>query len=174
MKRITIIIASALLTFGANVATAQDEGAASMAELLRLIEQGQARDSQENRQREAQFAQARNQQQNLLNRARAERTRQENESARLENLFEVNQNRIIDARQQLDERLGALKELFGVLQTVSGDTQGRFAASLTNLQYPEREEFLVELGSKMASATELQSRAGCKLSEKLAMITAPP
>ena len=155
MKRITIIIASALLTLGTNVASAQDDGAASMAELLRLIEQGQARDSQENRQREAQFAQARNQQQNLLNRARAERTRQENESARLEQLFEENQQKIIAARQALDERLGALKELFGVLQTVSGDTQGRFSASLTNLQFPDREEFLVKLGSKMASATEL-------------------
>ena len=62
---------------------------------------------------------------------------------------------IVAARAQLDERLGALKELFGVLQTVSGDTQGRFNTSLTNLQFPEREDFLVELGSKMASATEL-------------------
>ena len=155
MKRITIIIASALLTFGANVASAQSDGAASMSELLRLIEQGQARDSQENRQREAQFAQQRNQQQNLLNRARAERTRQENESARLEQLFSDNQQKIIAARQALDERLGALKELFGVLQTVSGDTQGRFESSLTNLQFPDRSDFLVELGSKMASATEL-------------------
>ena len=43
-------------------------------ELLRLIEQGQARDSREARQREAAFAQARNQQQSLLNQARAERT----------------------------------------------------------------------------------------------------
>ena len=133
MKRITIIIASALLTFGANVSVAQDDGAASMAELLRLIEQGQARDSQEARQREARFAQQRNQQQSLLNQARAERTRQENESARLEQLFGDNQQRIISARQALDERLGALKELFGVLQTVAGDTQGRFNASLTNL-----------------------------------------
>ena len=155
MKRITLIIASALLTFGANVASAQSDGAASMSELLRLIEQGQARDSQENRQRESQFAQQRNQQQNLLNRARAERTRQENESARLEQLFEENQQKIIAARQALDERLGALKELFGVLQTVSGDTQGRFESSLTNLQFPDRSDFLVELGSKMASATEL-------------------
>jgi biopolymer transport protein ExbB len=110
---------------------------------------------QEARQREAEFSQQRNQQQNLLNRARAERTRQENESARLEQLFEDNQTKIITARAALDERLGALKELFGVLQTVSGDTQGRFNASLTNLQYPDRETFLVELGSKMASATEL-------------------
>jgi biopolymer transport protein ExbB len=154
MKRITLVFASALFAFGAGIASAQED-AASMAELLNLIQQGQARDSQEARQREARFAQQRNQQQNLLNRARAERTRLENESARLEQTFEENQRRILAARTQLEERLGDLKELFGVLQTVAGDTQGRFEASLTNLQYPDRSEFLVALGNKMASATEL-------------------
>jgi biopolymer transport protein ExbB len=158
MKRITLIIATGLLSLGFASANAQeDAGAASMAELLRLIEQGQARDSRESRQREAAFAQARNQQQSLLNQARAERTRQENVSSQLENQFEENQQRIITARQALDERLGALKELFGVLQTVSGDTQGRFAASLTNIQFPDRSEFLVELGNKMAGASSLAS-----------------
>jgi len=156
MKRISLIIAAGLLTFGFATAQAQDN-ARSMSELLRLIEQGQARDSQEARQREAQFAQARNQQQQLLNQARAERTRQENISANLEQQFEVNQQRIITARQALDERLGALKELFGVLQTVAGDTQGRFDGSLTNIQYPDRGKFLVELGSKMAGASSLAS-----------------
>ncbi len=142
------------LTMG--TATAQDD-AANMAELLRLIEQGQSRDNQEARQREAQFNQQRNQQQQLLNRARAERTRQENQSARLEQLFEDNQAKIVAARAALDERLGALKELFGVLQTVSGDAQGRFNASLTNIHYPDRVDFLVELGSKMAGANTLAS-----------------
>ena len=158
MKRITLIIAAGLLSLGLTTAHAQsddDEGAASMAELLRLIEQGQARDSREARQREAQFAQARNQQQSLLNQARAERTRQENVSQQLENQFEQNQQRIITARQALNERMGALKELLGVLQTVAGDTQGRFASSLTNIQYPDRSEFLVELGGKLAGASNI-------------------
>jgi biopolymer transport protein ExbB len=158
MKRITLIIAVGLLSLGLTTAHAQDgDDARSMAELLRLIEQGQARDSQEARQREAAFAQARNRQQSLLNQARAERTRQESVSSRLEQQFEDNQQRIITARQALDERLGALKELFGVLQTVSGDTQGVFNTSLTNIQFPDRGEFLVELGSKMAGATSLAS-----------------
>jgi len=158
MKRLTLIIAAGLLCFGMTTANAQDgDDARSMADLLRLIEQGQARDSQEARQRESAFAQARNQQQSLLNKARAERTRQENVSSQLEQQFEENQQRIITARQALDERLGALKELFGVLQTVSGDTQGIFKASLTNIQYPNRGEFLVELGSKMAGASSLAS-----------------
>jgi biopolymer transport protein ExbB len=160
MKRMTIIIAAGLLSLGMTTANAQDgDDARSMAELLQLIEQGQARDSQEARQRESAFAQARNRQQSLLNQARAERTRQENVSAQLEQQFEENQQRIITARQALDERLGALKELFGVLQTVSGDTQGVFNTSLTNIQYPNRGEFLVELGSKMAGASSLASIA---------------
>jgi len=128
-----------------------------MDDLLGQIEQGQARDSQEAREREARFAQSRNEQQNLVNQARAERTRQENTSARLEALFNQNQEQIVTARAALDERLGALKELFGVLQTVSGDAQGRFNTSLTNIQFPDRESFLVELGSKMAGASSLAS-----------------
>ena len=104
MKRITLIIAAGLLSLGVSTtANAQDDEAArSMAELLQLIEQGQARDSREARQREAAFAQNRNQQQSLLNQARAERTRQENTSAQLEQQFEENQQRIITARQALD------------------------------------------------------------------------
>ena len=156
MKRITLIIAAGLLSLGFATANAQDDSAAaSMSELLRLIEQGQARDSRESRQRESTFAQSRNQQQSLLNQARAERTRQENISSQLENQFEANQQRIITARQALDERMGALKELLGVLQTVAGDAQGRFAASLTNIEFPDRSDFLVELGSKLAGASNI-------------------
>jgi biopolymer transport protein ExbB len=94
-----------------------------------------------------------------LNQARANRTREENISESLESRFEDNQQKIITASQALDERLGALKELFGVLQTVSGDTQGVFSTSLTNIQYPDRGEFLVALGSKMAGASSLASIA---------------
>jgi biopolymer transport protein ExbB len=154
MKRLTIIIAG--LLFMTGVAQAQ-ESASTMDALLEQIERGQARDSAEARQREQRFAQARNEQQNLLNQARQERARQERNSERLEQLFEDNQARIVAARQALDERLGALKELFGVLQTVSGDAQGRFNESLTSIQYPDREAFLVELGGKMAGASSLPS-----------------
>ena len=154
MKRTILIMVAALMTLGMGTASAQDE-AKSLGELLRLIEPGQARDNQEARQRDARFAQARNQQQQLLNQARAERSRQEAASQRLEQQFEENQQSIITARAALDERLGALKELFGVMQTVSGDAQGRFKASPTNLQYPDREKFLVELGSKIAGTSAL-------------------
>ncbi|HNP36432.1 MAG TPA: MotA/TolQ/ExbB proton channel family protein [Woeseiaceae bacterium] len=155
MKRLIIILAAGLL-LGTNIADAQ-ETASSMSELVKKIQQGQARDNKEAQQREARFNQNRGEQQKLLNDAKNERARQERESERLEQLFEENQAEIVLARAALDERLGALKELFGVLQQVAGDTQARFSNSLTSLQYPDRGEFLVELGSKMASATELAS-----------------
>jgi len=154
MKRIIIIIASVFVALGAAQA---QEDASTMEALLEQIQRGQARDSAEAQQREARFAQSRSEQQNLVNQARAERTRQERNSERLEALFNTNQEQIVSARTQLDERLGALKELFGVLQTVSGDAQGRFNTSLTNVQYPDREGFLVELGNKMAGASSLAS-----------------
>ncbi|MBT5219665.1 MAG: energy transducer TonB, partial [Woeseia sp.] len=121
MKRIIIMIASVFVAMGA--AQAQD-GASSMGELLDQIQRGQARDTAEAQQREARFAESRSEQQSLVNQARAERTRQERNSERLEGLFNSNQETIGTARAALDERLGALKELFGVLQTVSGDAQG--------------------------------------------------
>jgi len=154
MKLMSIFVASALMMCGLVQA---QEDASSMDALLQMIERGQARDSEEALTREARFAQARNEQQNLLNQSRRERTREENNSARLEALFNSNQQKIIDARAALDERLGALKELFGVLQTVSGDAQGRFSSSLTNIQFPDRADFLVALGSKMAGARSLAS-----------------
>ena len=156
MKRIAILIASVFITVGA--VQAQDN-ASTMDELLNQIQRGQARDNAEAQQREARFAQSRTEQQSMVNEARAERTRQERNSERLEALFNSNQERIVLARGQLDERLGALKELFGVLQTVSGDAQGRFNTSLTNIQFPDREAFLAKLGAKMAGASSLASIA---------------
>ena len=154
MTRIIFTLLMLVFTFGQLNA---QEDASSMSELLRQIEQGQARDSVEAQNREKRFEVARNEQQRLLNNSRAERKREEDKSQKLEDTFAKNQQLIVDARAALDKRLGALKELFGVLQTVSGDAQTRFNGSLTNIQYPNREAFLVELGSKMASASTLAS-----------------
>ena len=154
MKRIAIIVAAGFLGMGAAQA---QEDASSMSELLQQIQRGQARDSQQQQQRLQQFRQQQGEQQQLLNQARQQRTNFENESQRLETAFEQNQQEIGSARAALDERLGALRELFGVLQTVTGDAQGRFQNSLTSIHYPNRNEFLTDLGSRMAGASSLAS-----------------
>ena len=154
MNKLLYTLLVLLFSFGQAYS---QEDASSMADLLKQIQQGQSRDSVEAQDREKRFQVARNEQQRLLNNSRAERKREEDRSQKLEDTFATNQQKIVDAREALDKRLGALKELFGVLQTVSGDAQTRFNGSLTNIQYPNREAFLVELGSKMASASSLAS-----------------
>ncbi len=151
----TLVLGAALaLTGGAAVA---QENAMSLDQLLQRVQQGSATDNRENREREQEFQRQQSEQQRLLNQARSERTALERRGEALEQLFEENNQRIATATQELNERLGSLKELFGVLQQVSGDTQSVFQGSLTNVQYPDRERFLVELGTKMASTTALAS-----------------
>ena len=82
------------------------------------------------------FAQDKANQARLLQEAQAERRREEQRSDRLETTFDENELRIGDLQEQLDRRLGSLKELFGVLQQVAGDTRGLFEGSIITAQYP--------------------------------------
>ncbi len=157
MKTRITLIALGLLMIGAPIAQAQEGQARSLSELLRLVEQGRASEAQENRQREREFQADRANQQKILNDTKARKAAAERRSEQLENTFEANEVILAEKQDALEKRLGSLKELFGVLQQVAGDTQGFFDDSLTSIQYPDRGEFLTELGSKMGSATELAS-----------------
>jgi biopolymer transport protein ExbB len=155
---ITTIVASLLAVSAlSNSALAQDQKAMSMSELLRQVEKGQVTDNKENRDREARFNAAKSDQQKLLNDARGERTAQEARSQSLEDDFETNDLAIAELTETLNVRLGSLKELFGVMQQVSGDSQGRFENSLTNIQYPDRGEFLEALAKKIGGSAKLPS-----------------
>ncbi|MEM7279299.1 MAG: energy transducer TonB, partial [Pseudomonadota bacterium] len=155
MKFSKLLIAAATLTIAAGSAQAQD--AVSLDQLLRQVQQGTTSDNRANREREQAFVRQKSEQQRLLNQARSERTALERRGEQLEALFESNNGKIATATEELNERLGSLKELFGVLQQVSGDTQGVFQNSLTNIEYPDRQRFLIDLGTKMASTTSLAS-----------------
>ena len=156
MKIIKIFAAAALVaTAFTGVASAQE--AQSLDQLLRQVQQGAANDQREARARLQEFQRNQAEQQRLLQQARSERTALERRGEELEALFDTNNQEIAVRTAELDERLGSLKELFGVLQQVSGDTLSVFRGSLTSLQYPEREQFLIDLGNKMSSTTTLAS-----------------
>ena len=125
---------------------------ASMSELLELA--AQAAGAQ---QREQDFRAQRGRQQGLLTDARNRRSAQEGRSSNLETNFEDNELLIADKTEALNKRLGSLKELFGVLQQVSGDTRGIFESSLISSQFPDREQFLTDLAKKMGTSSELAS-----------------
>ena len=140
-------------------AVAQQAKAMTMSELLRQVEKGRISDSAEYKAREQRFSQAKSEQQKLLNEAKSEKAREESRSQRLENDFEANDIQIAEYTETLNQRLGSLKELFGVMQQISGDSQVRFNNSLTNIQYPGRGEFLEALAKKIGGSAKLPSLA---------------
>ncbi len=151
-------LAASVLAFavlGPSSAVAQQ--AVSLEELLRQVEQGRINDNQENRRREERFRASRADQQRLLRDAEATKRAEEQRSDRLENEFDANEGTLDELKALYNERLGALKELFGVMQQVAGDARGRFDSSLTNIQFPDRGEFLGDLAKKIGSASQLPS-----------------
>jgi len=131
--------------------------AGSLDELLRNVEQRRVVESRLHSEREAQFARDKAAQARMLAEAQAQRTAEERRSEVLETKFQENETAIGDLQEALDRRLGSLRELFGVLQQVAGDTRGLFEGSIISAQFPNRGEWLSELARKMGTATELAS-----------------
>jgi biopolymer transport protein ExbB len=129
----------------------------SLDDLLSKVKTGRVQDSKENAARIAEFKADKAQQQQKLANANAERGREEERSKVLETEFEENDLKIVDLENALKERLGSLKELFGVLQQASGDARGQFESSLTQVQFPDRTQFLTELAQKMGQTSRLAS-----------------
>jgi biopolymer transport protein ExbB len=168
----SIITASllALLLSLCGVATAQETEAPAAAstpddlevneadtleELLENVRERRVVESRSNREREQRFAQDRASQARMLDEAKAERRREEQRSDQLETAFDENELRIGDLQEQLDRRLGSLRELFGVLQQVSGDTRGLFESSIITAQFPGRGEWLGNFAKKMGQSSQL-------------------
>jgi biopolymer transport protein ExbB len=137
--------------------SAQAAVSVSLDELLQQVKTGRVTDAAANKARMDEFRANRAQQSQLLNNEKAEQSRQEALSASMEAQFEVNDGQILVLEQQFQERLGGLKELFGILQQASGDARAQMESSLTQVQFPERTEFLLDFAKKMGQSNRLAS-----------------
>ncbi len=143
-----------LATFGA---AAQEGQPLDLDALLKQLEQGQLAQSQQNQAREQEFMQMRAEQDRILRETVASRDAALRTSEQLETQFEENEFKLADLNQALDNRLGYLKELFGVLQQVAGDTKNKFYNSVVSAQIPNRAEFLDEMAQSMGQSSKLAS-----------------
>lgn len=156
MKLSLLKIASLAVLFSSlSVTGVQAEDKLSMSQLLQKVKQGRAADSQENKRREQEFLAQKADQERLLQQARAQIAALEAKSAQMEKQFNENELVVNEKRQQRDERLGSLKELFGHLTASTGELRTRLETSVTATQYPGRTDFLTDLIKKMNSSTEL-------------------
>jgi len=125
--------------------------------LLKTLEQGKAQQSVENKQREQEFVARQNEQVQMLKDTQAKRAAMLNESERLETQFEENEVKLANLTDTLSNRMGSLKELFGVLQQVAGDSSNKFMTSVVSAELPGRSNFMDELAQKMGSTSKLAS-----------------
>ena len=146
-----------VVAFTAAMASAQEEKARSLDQLLEFVKQGQVTEAKESRAREQAFANDKANQAAELQRANAERTQQEARSVQLEDQFEANELLVVAKQDQLKEKLGTLAELFGHLTSTAGDLASTMENSVTSAQFPGREKFLETLIAKMSGSDKLPS-----------------
>ncbi|MGM7318831.1 MotA/TolQ/ExbB proton channel family protein [Idiomarina sp. ST10R2A5] len=126
-------------------------------ELLQQLQQGKFSQSESNKEREQRFREKEQEQKAMLADAIAERNRLEQRAENLETQFEQNEVDLGNLSDTLTQRMGSLKELFGVLQQVANDASSNFNNSVISAQYPGRAEQLDELAERMGSSSKLAS-----------------
>ncbi|MBC3764816.1 MotA/TolQ/ExbB proton channel family protein [Neptunicella marina] len=158
MKNVFKLCSVAVLaTLMQTPAFAQEDKALDLDQLLKQLEQGQIQQSKQNKEREKEFVAKAGEQDRMLKEAMSRRDQELKNSEKLETQFEENEFKLADLNEAMNRRLGSLKELFGVLQQVAGDTKGKFQNSVISAQIPGRAEFLDELAQKMGSSSKLAS-----------------
>ncbi len=138
-------------------AVAQDDRALDLDALLKQLEEGKFAQTEQNKQREQEFMAQRAEQDRILRETAQLRDRTLATSEQLETTFEENEFKLADLNEALTNRLGSLKELFGVLQQVAGDTKNKFYNSVVSAEIPGRAAFLDQLAQDMGSSSKLAS-----------------
>ncbi len=139
----TLMVLAALLAMSLHAQAQQ-----TLEELLREVEQAVSEEARVDQERLQRFIRERDNQRELLEQARAELRDEEQRSDQLRDSFEENELRLVEIETLLDERMGNLGELFGVVRQVAGDMRGNIEASMVSAQIPDRAEFLADLGER--------------------------
>ncbi|MFW7377730.1 MAG: MotA/TolQ/ExbB proton channel family protein [Oligoflexus sp.] len=117
-------------------------------QLLERVKRDRMRDQQVNQQREQEFLKAKNQQAEILKKARAELAAEKKRADQLKSSYDNNEKELAELEDRLRVTMGTLGELFGVVRQVAGDTKGQFENSLVTAQYPGRASFVDELSRR--------------------------
>ena len=157
--KLLLLLFTSLFIFSVSAEEIVEEEVSSPSnpqQLLEIVKQGKFADSQEQRERERKFRSEKNKQTKLLADAKAYRARLEREAARLEKIFEANEELLVVAEAQLKERLGSLNEIFGHLAGLATEARILFEQSISSAQFgKEREVFLTKLAVKMGEGVAL-------------------
>jgi len=120
----------------------------SLEDLLREVERAASAEARIDEERLQRFIRERANQRQLLDEALAELRAEETRSERLRAAFDANELELVELETTLDERMGNLGELFGVVRQVAGDVGTVIEESMVSAQLPGRAEYLAELAQR--------------------------
>lgn len=169
-KLIYSLLVSMLVGAGPAVAGDQPAQAPQANNLDQLLEQVR-RSSREttavNQRREREFREARNQQRQLLERAKQALTNEEQRSDRLRKQFDKNEQELTTLSETLRTRMGNLGEVFGVVRQMAGNAKSMVDNSLVSAQIEDRGQILSKLAQSKALPTieELEALTNTFLEE---------
>ena len=131
----------------------------SMPDVMAKIKAMNAAEAKLAKQRQANFAKAMQDMENLAKETQAKRNSAEARSASLSKQYDDNYNRIGEMSLLLEQHQGNLGELFGVTRQIAGDAAGVLDNSMINAQIklPEGQENRVDFLRRVAAAKELPS-----------------
>lgn len=152
VKACVLLVATGFIS---SVAMAQQEKAVTVDQLVEMVKKSQINETAEHKQREQEFARDKANQANLLAQAKQIRANEESRSVVLDKKYAEQQLLITQKKQQLQERMGSMRELFGHLTSTAGDLRSNLEASLVSAQYPNRGDFVDGLIEKMNGGTSI-------------------
>lgn len=120
----------------------------SLDQLLEEVKKNRVSEAKINQQREAEFMAARADKQALLNKARAELKAETDRGERLKKQFADNEVTLVNKEVELDNAVGTLGEMFGVVRSSAAEAYGRIATSIVSAQYPGRTELLEKMSNE--------------------------
>src|SRR5210317_560322 len=144
MKMLATLLIAVAMAFSASA------GAQTLEELAEIVRQAANTEGQINQEREARFLRERDNQRALLAEARAEKAREEKRSDDLKSEYDRLERELAELTTVLQERMGNLGELFGIVRQSSGDIQAALGDSMVSAQRPARGVFLSELAQRKA------------------------
>lgn len=135
-----LIIMAVLASGGVQAGTPR-----TLDELLDQVRQERLLEKQENEERLEKFRQSHDQQQQLLQEARARLTAEEQRGESLKATFERNEQEISAQEAILARKMGSLGELHGIVRQIANDMDAIIDSSLVSAQIPDRDEVIDKL-----------------------------
>lgn len=124
------------------------QAAGSLDALLEEVKNNRVSEARVNKQREAEFKAARADKQALLRSARAGLKAEKDRGERLKNQFAQNEITLANKEVELQNAVGTLGEMFGVVRQASAEAYGRISTSIVSAEYPGRADFLERMSNE--------------------------